>query len=104
MEDNILVQELNDYIKANHLGPMNKLVLRVAKNNLIINLQTQQDIQSIKKYNDKCKKSPSLSMMFKDAPIKVALAVVSLGAVLFTIYYVIVTVLGLEVLLKAAIP
>ena len=104
MEDNIIVQELDDYINENHLKPMNKLILRGVKHNLIANYQIQQDLASIASHAKRCEESPSLIARFKENPRKVIAELTGVAFIYFTIFYTVATILGLEELLKAAIP
>ena len=50
------------------------------------------------------RKNPSLLRRFKESPRKVVVEIVSLFGILFVVFYTIVTVIGLNEILMAALP
>ena len=92
-----LVQELDDYIEANHLPPTEKLLLRLAKHNYIFSMQTKEDIQDMKD-------NPSILWMLRYQTKSTVATLFSIGAGMYVIYHVIEHFIGMEAVLKAWIP
>jgi len=104
MEDNIVVQELDDYIESNKIGPMNKLLLRGVKQTLVTSIQNKQDIEEVKHDVKDMKECPSVTRRFRDKPLRVSAEVFSLSLVLFIVFHVLTLVIGIDELILIAIP
>ena len=103
VQENIVIQELDDYINDNG-DKKNTLIMRVLKHNLISSIQIQQDMSGLAEHIEECKESPSLSSQFKAHPLKTIGSLFMVFFCLFAICFTITTVVGLQEIIKSAIP
>ena len=107
MENDIIVQEIDDYIEQNNLEPIEKLTLRVLKHTYVKNVQIQEDMTEVKSHAKECQENPSLLKIYRDKPKQFFKGVISfifgIGLIHF-FFRVVEIVSGLEGLLKALLP
>lgn len=92
-QENIVIQELDDYIAANG-DKKDTLVMRVLKQNMITGIQIQQDLEPLAEHVKLCIESPSLARQLKNRMLVTAGKIVLVGFVMFMAFYTFVEVVG----------
>jgi len=104
MQNDIIIQEIDAHIDANHLEPLDKLMLRVMKYNRIDVLQIKDDLKPVFKQTEENKKNPSLIWSFRNQTGK-TMAVFSLIVMgSYFILRVLEMILGIEAMIKPLLP
>jgi Mg2+/Co2+ transporter CorC len=98
MENDPIIGEIQDHIDKNNLTDLERLQLRVQKHNYAKVLQIQDDV-SKHIGNEKCHTPGGL--LIRGPVIAWGTTILLLS---FTLFYIVATVVGVDELLKAAMP
>ena len=98
MDNDPIIGEIQDHIDKNNLTDLERLQLRVQKHNYAKVLQIQEDV-SKHIGNERCHTPQGLLLRSPVIAWGVSILFVS-----FTLFYIVATVAGVDVLLKATIP
>lgn len=103
-QDNIILQEVDEFISENNIDPVQKLILRVVRRNFIATEQIKDDQEPLLDFLEDSKESPSIIWLLKNQPQSTMAVLFSVFSFLYVTAHIIEHFLGFEAILKAWIP
>jgi len=102
-QSNPFVEEISDFIDSNNIEPVEKLLLRGVRHNLVTSIQIKQEIEPIKLHSEECKNNPSLVWSFRNETGKVLAWFAGLMTITYGALRTLEIIFGLEALIKSAL-